>query len=645
MEAFLRDLCPQWDWRPRVLVDALKERVPQELSSSSSPSLVLVKSLQLVARLHTDLALTQDAARWAVESWALALGILIPLSPQQQPPRPKPPPSPPQQQPPRAKPAAPQQQQQQPPPPPPPGQPQRHARGAWWAWVGAIAIVILGLAMLSSRQSPPHIFKGADGEFHPEDGYLWVANPHLPGDLRVRWAVGQPSNRYPHLETSETAGQWHPADGYKWVVYPPVLGTTGVKWTPGEGSSRYAHIEADATEGQWRPADGYTWEADPHSLGDMRVKWASSSPSRRYPHVVTGQLEGQWYPADGYIWVNTPPSSGDFRVKWMPGRISNEYPNIIARQIEGEWQPALGFTWVNPSDPKDYRTKPIEPPKPMPLPPAEPNSPPSGKPEFSTAFQDGLRDRRIWQEWLQSQTADYRIGAEYWAGQRSAPSPGLCYSPRQEFIDGCMAAKRLLTPMDSRRRSEPGYKEGWNSYSDLLTGAENPSTPPSLPVRWYYGMDAPGNDLGGRDGWVRDVANADDCMRTCLSDRNCLGFTYNILRHVCIPKSRIAPLIRAEDAAITGVMTDRATPPTVPNIAAHVRQYPNMDASGNDRGEWIPGVSSKDCESICVADSGCAGYTYNRQKLTCIPKNFIGGLAPSEAALTGIVEGRNVSGR
>jgi hypothetical protein len=30
-----------------------------------------------------------------------------------------------------------------------------------------------------------------------------------------------------------------------------------------------------------------------------------------------------------------------------------------------------------------------------------------------------------------------------------------------------------------------------------------------------------------------------------------------------------------------------------------------MDAPGNDRGEWISGVSSKDCESICVADSGC----------------------------------------
>jgi hypothetical protein len=210
--------------------------------------------------------------------------------------------------------------------------------------------------------------------------------------------------------------------------------------------------------------------------------------------------------------------------------------------------------------------------------------------------------------------------------------------------------------MDIRRKAEAEYRAGWNSYSDPPAGPSvspaAPSSPPGAPnsptspVRWYPDMDAPGNDLGGRDGWVRDVSKADDCVQKCLSDPNCVGFTFNILRHVCIPKSRIAPLIRSEDAAMTGVITDRAAPPTVPTLTARVRQYPNMDASGNDRGEWISGVSIRDCESICVADSGCAGYTYNRQRLTCIPKNFIGGLAPSsEPAVTGIVEGRNVSGR
>lgn len=47
-EALLRDYCPQWDWKPRVLVDALKERVPQELTSSLSPSLALVSRSNLL---------------------------------------------------------------------------------------------------------------------------------------------------------------------------------------------------------------------------------------------------------------------------------------------------------------------------------------------------------------------------------------------------------------------------------------------------------------------------------------------------------------------------------------------------------------------------------------------------------------------
>jgi hypothetical protein len=509
---------------------------------------------------------------------------------------------------------------------------------------------VLGLVVIISLQSPPpHVFKGPDGEWHPEDGYVWIANPPTPNNVRVQWAVGQSSNRYRHIETSETEGQWRPADGYMWVAHPPVLGSTAVEWRPGQASNKYRHVEADEVEGQWRPTDGYIWVVYPHASGDMRVKWTPGRSSARYTHVVADEVEDRWHPADGYMWMNNPPA-GDFRVKWTSGRISNGYPNIVSRQAEGEWEPAPGFTWLNPSDPKDYRVKPIELAKPVPFPSGEPNRRPEEKPEFSAAFQDGVRDRHIWEQWDKSQTGDYKDGADYWAGQRSAPSPGSCYSPRQGFIDGCLAAKRLLTPTDSRRNSEPGYKEGWNSYSEPFTGPppspESLSTPLPSPARLYYGMDAPGNDLGGREGWVRDVANADDCMRKCLSDGNCVGFTYNIRRTICIPKSRIAPLISAEDAAITGVITDRTAPPSVPNFTARVRQYPNMDAPGNDRGEWISGVSSKDCESICVADSGCKGYTYNRQSLTCIPKNFIGGLAPSsEAGVTGIVEGRNVSGR
>ena len=73
----------------------------------------------------------------------------------------------------------------------------------------------------------------------------------------------------------------------------------------------------------------------------------------------------------------------------------------------------------------------------------------------------------------------------------------------------------------------------------------------------------------------------------------------------------------------------------------HVRHYENIDAPGNDRGSWIRGVSSADCESICIADSGCAGYTYNRLRATCIPKSIVFRLVnTNEPAMTGVVEGR-----
>ena len=29
---------------------------------------------------------------------------------------------------------------------------------------------------------------------------------------------------------------------------------------------------------------------------------------------------------------------------------------------------------------------------------------------------------------------------------------------------GCLAAKRVLTPSDIRRKSEPEYRAGWNSF-------------------------------------------------------------------------------------------------------------------------------------------------------------------------------------
>ena len=64
-----------------------------------------------------------------------------------------------------------------------------------------------------------------------------------------------------------------------------------------------------------------------------------------------------------------------------------------------------------------------------------------------------------------------------------------------------------------------------------------------------------------------------------------------------------------------------------------------MDAPGNDA-KWVRGVASvEQCENLCIADSACAGYTYNIKQSACFPKTAIGPLAPSSIpTVTGVVD-------
>jgi hypothetical protein len=75
-EALLRDFCGQYRKEINVLVSAIKESVPADLSSSKNrvPSTLLLA--QLTKRLEDYLAIDREAARWAVESWAIALGLI-----------------------------------------------------------------------------------------------------------------------------------------------------------------------------------------------------------------------------------------------------------------------------------------------------------------------------------------------------------------------------------------------------------------------------------------------------------------------------------------------------------------------------------------------------------------------------------------
>ena len=75
-EGLLKDYCGNHKREIFVLVSALKKKVTDDLLKPSAgvPQEMVMGRLQ--KRLEDELALTDEAAHWAVESWALALGFI-----------------------------------------------------------------------------------------------------------------------------------------------------------------------------------------------------------------------------------------------------------------------------------------------------------------------------------------------------------------------------------------------------------------------------------------------------------------------------------------------------------------------------------------------------------------------------------------
>ena len=75
-EGLLRDFCSGHPQEMYVLISALKEHVPTEVlaSGKSVPHEALLA--RLTKRLEDNFVLAEQASRWAVESWALALGVI-----------------------------------------------------------------------------------------------------------------------------------------------------------------------------------------------------------------------------------------------------------------------------------------------------------------------------------------------------------------------------------------------------------------------------------------------------------------------------------------------------------------------------------------------------------------------------------------
>lgn len=79
--ALLMDLCGESRREIFVLVSAVEEGVPAELHQSPAGVPTELLLARLTERLVDNRALDEEAARWAVESWALALGMRLPPRP------------------------------------------------------------------------------------------------------------------------------------------------------------------------------------------------------------------------------------------------------------------------------------------------------------------------------------------------------------------------------------------------------------------------------------------------------------------------------------------------------------------------------------------------------------------------------------
>src|SRR5215211_6946836 len=75
-EGLLRDYCSGYRREVAVLTSAMKERIGTDLLAADNKLPCEVVLAKLARRLHDNLAMEQTAARWAVNSWALALGFL-----------------------------------------------------------------------------------------------------------------------------------------------------------------------------------------------------------------------------------------------------------------------------------------------------------------------------------------------------------------------------------------------------------------------------------------------------------------------------------------------------------------------------------------------------------------------------------------
>lgn len=122
--------------------------------------------------------------------------------------------------------------------------------------------------------------------------------------------------------------------------------------------------------------------------------------------------------------------------------------------------------FVEPPRQQTQQSAQAEPPPPITAGPAKsaPTIVPGETTESMPSWTAGFDDRAHYEASFATLTGDTRDGATFWAAHRSdRPLPPCIGST--DFMAGCRVAQSMLAPMDARRRSDPSYRRGFNSYA------------------------------------------------------------------------------------------------------------------------------------------------------------------------------------
>ncbi len=131
----------------------------------------------------------------------------------------------------------------------------------------------------------------------------------------------------------------------------------------------------------------------------------------------------------------------------------------------------------------------------------------------------------------------------------------------------------------------------------------------------YRGIDFNGDDLGP----YLYNQSFESCADACRADTNCIAYTFNTLRSVCILKSGYG-MPKFSNEAISAALQSLA----VPSPQAGMRIERDMDHPGGDLGQnGIRPVALQECSQLCLGDSSCRGFSYVRAKRWCWLKSQV----------------------